>query len=190
MRKMSKKICICAGHGKSGKGIYDPGALSKDGRFHEHKLAVKIAKYASDYLGCDSMNLDGTKSLVNRINAVNAGKYDFAADIHLNAGGGTGTEVYYYHGSPTGKKAAQAVAKEISQTLGIKNRGARVKLNKYGNDYFGFIRSTKPCTILVECAFIDNNADLMKICTEEGCRKCGEAIGRALEKTLGGKNGH
>ena len=182
---MKKKICICVGHGSSANGGYDPGAISKDGKYHEHRIAKKIAKYAAGYLGCDLINYDGKLSLSKRIAQVNKGDYDFCADIHLNAGGGTGTEVYYYHGSPTGKKAAQEICREISKEFGVRNRGAKVKLNSYGKDYFGFIRLTKPCAVLIETMFIDSKNDLDKIKTEEGCKKCGEAIGRALERALG-----
>ncbi len=179
---MSKKICLCVGHGKNAFGKYDPGAVSKDGKYHEHKLAAAIARYAAEYLQCDLVNADGSKCLSQRIKAVNAGDYDFAADIHLNAGGGTGTETFYYHGSPTGKKAADLICGSIAGTLGVRNRGAKVRLNSYGSDYFGFIRSTKPCAVLIETVFIDNSGDLAIIRTDSGCRKCGEAIGKALEK--------
>lgn len=181
---MNKKICICVGHGRNAFGRYDPGALSKDSKFHEHRIARKIAKYAADYLGCDLVNYDGKLCLSNRIKAVNGKDYDFCADIHLNAGGGEGTETYYYHSSPTGKRAADAICKEISQTLGVKNRGSKVRLNSSGKDYFGFIRQTKPCAVLIEAVFIDCDKDLDKVKTEKGCKKCGEAIGRALEKAL------
>lgn len=179
-----KKIVLCVGHGTNFWGRYDPGAVSKDGKYHEHRLAKKITKYAAEYLGCELINTDGTLCLKGRIKAVNAGGYDFAADIHLNAGGGTGTEVYYFHGSPTGKRAADEICREISASLGVKNRGAKVRLNSSGKDYFGFIRQTVPCAVLIETVFIDCDSDLNKIKTEEGCKKCGEAIGRALEKAL------
>ena len=182
---MSKrKIVLCVGHGRNARGRYDPGAVSKNGKYHEHRIARKIAKYAADYLGCDLINHDGKSCLSRRIKAVNAGDYDFAADIHLNAGGGTGTEVYYFHGSPTGKRAAQEICREISSALGVRNRGAKVRLNSSGKDYFGFIRQTRPCAILIETVFIDSEKDLDKIKTEEGCKKCGIAIGKALEKAL------
>ena len=167
-----KKICLCVGHGKNAWGRYDPGAVSKDQKYHEHRIAKKIAKYAADYLGCDLINHDGSLCLSERIKAVNAGNYDFAADIHLNAGGGTGTEVYYYHGSPTGKRAAEEICRSISETMGVKNRGAKVRLNSSGRDYFGFIRQTKPCAVLIETVFIDCGSDLAKVRTEEGCKKC------------------
>ena len=68
--------------------------------------------------------------------------------------------------------------------MGVKNRGAKVRLNSSGRDYFGFIRQTKPCAVLIETVFIDCESDLAKVRTEEGCKKCGIAIGKALEKSL------
>lgn len=130
------------------------------------------------------MNYNGELYLVDRINEINKRDYDFVAEIHLNAGGGTGTETYYYHGSERGKKAADVICKNISEALAVKNRGSKIRLGKNGKDYFGFIRQTKPCAILIETVFIDNENDLAKIKTEQGMKECGIAIGRALESVL------
>lgn len=184
---MDKRICIIVGHGRSKYGGYDSGAVSPDGRYQEFRIAKEIAKYAADYLGCDLMNYEGNLYLTDRIAAVNRSDYGFVAEIHLNAGGGTGTECFYYNGSPTGKKAAQAVTDEISKTLSVRNRGAKVRLNDNGKDYFAIIRDTRPTAILVEAVFIDNGKDVSLVSTADGQRRCGEAIGRALEKSLGAK---
>lgn len=134
------------------------------------------------------MNYKGEMYLTDRIKAVNAANYDFIAEIHLNAGGGSGTETYYYHGSPTGKRAAQAVCTEISHAFDIPNRGAKIKLGKNGKDYFGIIRDTKPTAILIETVFIDTVKDLEKVTDAEGQRLCGEAIARGLIEALGVQN--
>ena len=181
---MDKKICIIVGHGKSAGGGYDSGAVSRDGRYHEFRIAREIAKYAADYLGCDLMNYDGSLYLTERIRAVNRADYDFVAEIHLNAGGGKGTEAYYYNGSPTGLRTAKAVTDEISEEFSIRNRGAKVRLNDGGKDYFAIIRDTKPTAILIETVFIDNADELRVIITADGQKRCGEAIGRALESAL------
>lgn len=178
------KICIVVGHGKSASGGYDSGAVSRDGKYHEFRIARKIAKYASEYLECDLMNYEGNLYLKDRIKAINAANYDFIAEIHLNAGGGTGTETYYYHGSPTGKKTADAVCAEISKAFGITNRGSKIKLGKNGRDYFGIIRDTRPTAILIETVFIDTANDLEKVTSDEGCRLCGEAIAKGLATAL------
>ncbi len=178
------KICIIVGHGSSRSGGYDSGAVSGDGRYHEFRIAKEVAKYASEYLECDLMNYNGDLYLTDRIKAVNTSNYDFIAEIHLNAGGGTGTEAYYYHGSPTGKRAAEAVCEKISETFAIRNRGAKVKLGKNGKDYFGIIRDTKPTAILVETVFIDTEKDLECVNNDEGMRKCGKAIAEGLQIAL------
>lgn len=182
---MNKKVCIIVGHGKSKSGGYDSGAVSRDGKFQEFLIAREIAKSAADYLGCALMNYNGDLYLTDRIRKVNSSDYDFVAEIHLNAGGGKGVEVYYYNGSPTGLKVSDAICKEIENTLSVENRGPKVRTNSNGKDYFAIIRDTKPTAILVETVFIDNVSDLSKVKTADGQRKCGEAIGRAIEKSLG-----
>ena len=181
---MAKKICILVGHGKSDNGGYDSGAVSIGGKYHEFKIAREIAKHAAEYLKCDIMNYEGNLTLRQRIKAVNSANYDFIAEIHLNAGGGTGPEVYYYHGSPTGLKTAKAICKEISSQFSVRNRGPKVKMGKNGKDYFGIIRDTKPCAILIETLFIDRISDLSKLTSAEGQKKCGQAIGKALKTAL------
>lgn len=131
------------------------------------------------------MNYEGNLYLTDRIAAVNRADYGFVAEIHLNAGGGTGTECFYYNGSPTGLKASKAITNEISKEFSVRNRGAKVKLNENGKDYFAIIRDTRPTAILVETVFIDNADDVRLVSTADGQKRCGEAIGRALESALG-----
>lgn len=181
---MNKKVCIIVGHGKSKSGGYDSGAVSRDGKVQEFKVAKEIAKYAADYLGCSLMNYNGDLYLTDRIKKVNAADYDFIAEIHLNAGGGKGVEVFYYHDSPTGLKVSEEICNEIEQTLSVVNRGPKVRLGENGKDYFAIIRDTKPTAILVETVFIDNASDLAKVKNADGQKKCGEAIGRAIERAL------
>lgn len=191
------KIIITIGHGTADDGkTYDSGAVSKDKKYHEFKIAKEIGKYAQEYYNanyaetCDLMNYDGSLSLQERINRLKDDTYDFIAEIHLNAGGGTGTECYYHHQSERGKKYAQQICKNIASAFDVRNRGAKIKLGSSGNDYFGIIRSTKPCAVLVETVFIDNNDDLAKVKTADGQKKCGEAIAKAIAAVRGvGKKG-
>lgn len=66
----------------------------------------------------------------------------------------------------------------------MRNRGPKVKMGKNGKDYFGIIRDTKPCAILIETLFIDRISDLGKLTSAEGQKKCGQAIGKALKTAL------
>lgn len=185
------KICFIVGHGQSKDCGYDPGAVSGD--FHEFKIAKKIAKFAQTYYNsnyteqADCMNYDGDLYLSERIKKVNATDYDFIAEIHLNAGGGTGTECYYSKGDTKGKSYAQAISKGIATAFGVKNRGAKTKLTASGTDYFGIIRQTKPTAVLIETLFIDTASDLANIDNAAGQQKCGEAIAKAVAEVRGAK---
>lgn len=186
---MAGRICIAVGHGKSESGGYDSGAVAFG--YHEFKIAREIAKFAQAELKsaygaqCDLMNYNGDLYLQERINKLKTDYYDFIAEIHLNAGGGTGTEVYYCHTDATGKKYAEKIAESISERFGIRNRGAKIKLNSSGKDYFGIIRSTKPTAVLVETVFIDTKKDLEKVKTADGQKACGQAIADAIARVRG-----
>ena len=194
------KICFIVGHGKSKSGGYDPGATN--GKFEEYKIVKEIAKHAQKHYNdnyserADLMNYEGDLYLQDRINRVNADTYDFIAEIHMNAATdktASGTECYYYHGSERGQKYADTICDYISAALDVPQRkngtdadgGDKVKLNENGRDYFGIIRSTKPCAVLVETVFISNSVDLNKVKTAAGQKKCGIAIAEAVAKCRG-----
>ena len=180
-------ICIIVGHGKSKSGGYDSGAVN--GNYHEFKIAREIARYAYEYYNatyneqCDLMNYNGDLYLSDRIKLANAKRYNFVAEIHLNAGGGTGSEVYYSIGSAKGKAIAAAISSNISKAFGIRNRGAKTKRGAHG-DYFGIIRQTSMEAVLVETVFIDTK-DLDNVKTAAGQKACGIAIAKAIASARG-----
>ena len=182
-------ICISIGHGKSAKGGYDSGALG--GNYQEFKIAREIGKYIGEIFkgyACtaDVINYDATLYLTERIAHVNKHGYDLAIEIHLNAAGGTGSEVYYKHKSATGKKLAGAISKSIANTFDIRDRGAKVKINPAnGTDYFGFVRSCKCESLLIETVFIDTASDRKHVETAAGQRQCAEAIVSAIADFYG-----
>lgn len=182
-------ICISIGHGKSAKGGYDSGALG--GNYQEFKIAREIGKYIGEVFKgydctADVINYDATLYLTERIAHVNKHGYDLAMEIHLNASGGTGSEVYYKHKSATGKKLAGAISKSIANTFGIRDRGAKVKINpSNGTDYFGFVRSCKCESLLIETVFIDTASDRKHVETAAGQRQCAEAIVKAIADFYG-----
>ena len=182
-------ICISIGHGKSAKGGYDSGALG--GNYQEFKIGREIGKYIGEIFkgyACtaDVINYDATLYLTERIAHVNKHGYDLAMEIHLNAAHGTGSEVYYKHKSSTGKKLAGAISKSIANTFGIRDRGAKVKINPAnGTDYFGFVRSCKCESLLIETVFIDTASDRKHVETAAGQRQCAEAIVKAVADFYG-----
>ena len=97
------------------------------------------------------------ESLVARVNKANANGGDIYVSIHLNAGGGHGTEVYTYQGREV--SAARNVLNNIC-SLGYANRGI-----KGANLYV--INHTSMPAMLIECCFIDSSDDMNRYNAED-----------------------
>lgn len=182
---MAKRVYVGIGHGG-----YDSGAVGNG--FKEKDLTLSIGKYCNERLkqyGIEtkiSRTTDCDSSINSKVAASNAFNADVCMDIHINAGGGDGSEVYYSHVSPNGKKLAQSI---VDATLAIRQntRGIKVRLDKDGTDYYGMIRETDAPAVLVECAFIDNATDIQIINTEAKRKAFGYAIADGVAKYLGVK---
>ncbi len=186
---MATKIALIVGHGKSQSGGYDPGACANG--YEEFRLAKEIAKAARNHLAdryecqADLYNYDGDLYLSERVKKFKNNAYKIIAEVHLNAGKGTGTEVYYskYSKGGLGEAAARAIAAKISAAFSIRNRGAKIKLGADGRDYFQFIRETKPDALLIETLFIDSD-DRTKVTDSVGQSRMGEAIAEGIASAL------
>jgi hypothetical protein len=184
------KIAIVVGHGKSKTGGYDSGAVANG--FHEFKLAKECAKYAKEYLNAnyecqaDLFNYAGDTYLTDRVAKFKDNTYALLAEIHLNAGGGTGTEVYYSQASKgaLGQKAAEKISAQIASDFSIRNRGAKTRLRSDGKDYFAIIRDTKPHAVLVETLFISSN-DVYLVDTATEQQKMGKSIAVGIANAMG-----
>lgn len=77
---------------------------------------------------------------------------DLFIAVHFNAGGGTGTEVWYHEGS-SAESYAESVSAELSAALGLRNRGPKATTGLYVLN-----RTTMPA-ILVEVCFVDTEQD-------------------------------
>lgn len=177
------KVYIGVGHG--GK---DPGAVANGVKESNLNLSVAKACYnALKRCGVEvriSRTKDVNSELIDRINEANSFGANLALDIHHNAGGGDGAEVYHTRFFGKGHTLAKNILGEMIK-IGQNSRGTRVKKNQYGNDYFGFIRLTNMPAVLCECAFVDNKTDLQIVDTEAERVKMGEAIARGVCITLG-----
>ena len=114
----------------------------------------------------DDNGKDQNSNLKAIVSKCNDHKVDLDVSIHLNAGGGTGTEVYIYSDSSKAKDEATRIAKNISNTLGIRNRGVKVSKNLY------VLRKTNSPALLIECCFVDNATDK----AHWNADKCAKAI--------------
>lgn len=186
------KVYIGIGHG--GK---DDGAVANG--FKEDELNLAIGKACYDVLkrhGVEAM-ISRTSDVDEKLNAkiAECNKYnpDLCLDIHNNAGGGDGCEVFYHHGGGKSKVMAQNILNEMfalgqnvhSTTPQKVETGLKTRLTNNGEDYYGFIRDTKASAALVECAFVDNKKDIQIIDTAAEQKAMGEAIAKGVLKTLG-----
>lgn len=78
---------------------------------------------------------------------------DLFCSLHLNAGGGHGTEVLYYAGDSDGEWYARIISDNVARALGITDRGPKP------NDWVGVIRNTNPTAVLIEFCFVDSWED-------------------------------
>jgi N-acetylmuramoyl-L-alanine amidase len=177
------KVFIGVGHGGT-----DPGAVSNNTK--EKDLNLSIALACRDVLERHgvAVNMSRTKdeddNISEEIRECNAYSPDLAVDIHNNAGGGDGAEVFHSYLGGIGKTLAENILAEIVK-IGQNSRGAKIRKNSQGNDYYGFIRSTTCPAVIVECAFVDNSADLEILASEGKRQKMGEVIAKGILKTLG-----
>ena len=180
---MVNKVYIGVGHGGN-----DPGAVALGRK--EKDLALDISKACKDELVRHGVSVkisresDVTKDLADRIKECNAFAPDVAVDIHLNAGGGDGVEVFHSKADKKDDALAQNILNEII-AIGQNSRGLKTKLLDDGRDYFGFIRQINCSSALVECAFLDNATDVQIVDTLEERKKMGIAIAKGILKTLG-----
>ncbi len=177
------KIYIGIGHGGS-----DSGAVANG--FEEADLNLSIGRACVAELrhhGVDvlvSRTVDLTESLSTKIKECNAFKPDLCADIHINAGGGDGAEIFHTLSGGKGKTLGQNILEEI-KLLGQNSRGLKTRARSDGKDYYGFIRETIAPAVIIECAFIDNKKDLSAIDTEGERKAFGKAIAKGFLKSLG-----
>ncbi len=177
------KVFIGVGHG--GK---DPGAVANG--FKEKDLNLDVADAVFDTLERHGVYArlsrigDDSDTLDDRVRECNEYAPDLAVDIHHNAGGGDGAEVFYHYKGGASKTLADNVLSEITK-IGQNSRGAKTKLGSDGRDYYGFIRETKAPAVIVECAFLDNKTDLQIVDTESERKAMGIAIAKGILNTLG-----
>lgn len=168
---------IFEGHGTSERtGAYDPGAVN--GTVRENDLADKIVTAAMNYLKATGLSIHRDENNYSD-NDLAGNTYTSKAGIsvHINAGGGTGTETYV----PCREKYLIEdfkLVKNISGALGIPDRGVKSRDYNTGRvymrtdgvalsytDYYKEIRDAWSQGIslaILEVGFIDTS-DLQKI---------------------------
>ena len=166
------KVFISAGHGGR-----DPGAVGNGLR--EKDLNLKIATECAKFLDLNnvlvklSRTTDEDDPVREEVAEANAFYADIAVSFHNNAGGGDGSETWYYANSSKSKELAEYM-ETASVQLGQNSRGVKPTTSLY------FLNKTAMPAVLVETAFIDNANDISAIDTEVEQTIFGQAYGKAI----------
>ena len=108
-------------------------------------------------------------SLSYRVKVANNSGSKLHLCIHFNAGGGTGVECWAIQGGKS-EQYGNKICEEISNALGIRNRGVKDGSGLYIPKY-----TSMPC-VLIECSFVDSKEDMDKYNDE----KIADAIVKAI----------
>lgn len=153
------RVCIDMGHtpiSPGASGYLDE--LSCDRALGARVIAELEARGHVVYNSTPADNVGGNEEINYRVRYANSKDLDLFVSIHLNAAGGTGTEVLYYQGDSLGQKYAARISENLANALGIPNRGAKA------NNWVGVICNTNCTAVLIEVCFVDRYEDYEAWC--------------------------
>lgn len=154
-------IGIDMGHPLTGGGTGAVGIRKETDCNREigKKVISKLQTLGHTLVNCTTdYAKDQNQSLSDRVKLANAQYLDLLISIHLNCGGGHGSEVLTYGGKEF--KEAKDILNNIC-ALGYRNRGIKDGSGLY------VIRNTKAKSILIECCFIDSQEDMNRYNAED-----------------------
>lgn len=162
-----KKVAIVVGHLPTDRGAYNKTHDMGEFDFN-NELAPMVARHVR-LLGMRPVIIyrETYNNLPGQINAAMDHNGDsICLSLHCNAANGkpNGTEVLYYHGSSNSKRLATLLLDEITDCLGLKNRGLKPVDYEYQgsqNDRGGYLlKKTAMPAVIVEPFFIDADSSL------------------------------
>ena len=151
------RIAVDIGHnlpsGRGAKSIGDEDTMNAD---VGERLAIRLKVSGYEVImAAPARAASVSDSLAQRASKANEAQADLFVSIHMNAGGGRGTEVWI--GSERGRHIAEKVVRSISE-LGFRNRGVKLQ-GKDGKSLY-VLRHTRMTAILVEGCFVDSREDM------------------------------
>ena len=185
---MNKKVIIDAGHGGVDSGATSSGLLEKD-------LTLKISKYIKrrlDELGIEStltrdsdITLNPNDRVKRILDIYGNGEDVIVLSNHINAGGGSGSEVIYAlrNDSTLSNNILDELVRVGQNRRKVYQRKSSVDPSK---DYYYILRET-PNTeaIIVEYGFIDDKSGKDVNTLKNDWEKLAEATVKGLAKYLG-----
>lgn len=184
-----KIIVIDPGHG--GK---DPGTVSGD--IYESHINLKISKYLEYYLSENGASVILTRNgnydlsspniynrkrndFDNRIKLINNSNADLYLSIHLNYLSDSsyyGPQVFYNEQNENNKVIADTIQKHLNEQVKTNREIKKIPSRTY------MYSKLKPDGVLIECGFLSNYNEKMKLKTDEYQEKIAQYIAEAIIK--------
>ena len=145
------------GHGLKEQDItYEVGVLLAELLEADSRFEVRLSRNTPT----EQLGTSNATSLAARVRAANAWPADYFISIHANANENpaiNGTEVYVYRMYTQSYYLAQHILDAIVNIVGTKDNGVRV------NSSLCVLRRTNMPAVLVELAYLTNEADAKKL---------------------------
>ena len=164
---------VHAGHSLVCRGASDLLDEVDEDRKVKNKVIELLKKEGHTVYDCTDDIGDEIGNLANIVEKCNKHTVDMDISIHLNAGGGTGPEVWVY--SDKLKDVAARISDKIAKTFDLKDRGVKYSQKLY------VLRHTTAPALLVECCFVDSAKD-KKVWNADKCAKA--IVEGILNKTI------
>ena len=171
------KVFLSAGHGGTDPGAVGNGLKEKDINLNILLACKNELKRHGVTVICSRIS-DEDDRVGDEVKEANDSGADVAVSFHTNAGGGDGSESFYYGTSSKGKTLAE-LCEKYTKSIGQNSRGTKNGSHLY------FIKRTKMPAVLCECAFIDNIDDVQIIDTLDEQKAFGVAYAKAILEYLG-----
>lgn len=179
------RIAVSAGHNVYVNGIFDPGATRNpyiEAEITKETVSILIPMLRAqghEVIDVTPYNERFASSKTHhelRCSRVDTFKADIFLDIHINAGGGTGVEIWVYSKNSKAYPHAEKIADNISKDMNLSNRGVREKPSYWS------VSLCKAPAMIIEGAFIDNKSDMEKLTPEKYARAIAKAFGEVKEE--------
>ncbi len=191
-----KQITLDPGHGWENNGVIDTGATANG--MKEKDITLDVANRLKNLLEGQGAVVFMTRTgdehgfeLSEAAKRANEHNSNIVVSIHVNAGGGTGTESCYTTGKDTSsdsKRLGKLLSKQVSSHLKLHKRGdfPETNIEQCGVDYTKlYIHDMDAPAALIELAFIDNtsNDDVTKL--QNNSQDFAQAISDAIGQYFG-----
>ena len=167
------KIVLDPGHGGRDPGAIGvtladpPDGMEPNERLQEKDVTLNVSLLAAaalrelGYTVLLTREADVNVPLHERTGLALAEQVDAYISIHANAGGGTGTEVWYQDGDESSRAFAAALEKGIYDMELVPNRGLKVGSAATRTNWYTFSQLANDA--LLELAFLDHESDALQL---------------------------